>query len=511
MSPRYDAVVIGAGLGGLAAAAKLARAGLAVRLFERHVQPGGYATSFVRGRFEFDVSLHALSGVGRPGERGSLWPLLEDLGVQDRVELLPIHSVYRAVAPGLDLRVPVGVEAALEAFADAFPHERAGLRRVVETMLRIRAQAMAAVAGGSKPSTAEALLRYPALAHAASVPASALLDAELSDPLARLAVSQLWGYFGLPPTKAGLLYFASGTASYLRFGGAYPRGKSQALSNALGASIRAAGGEITLGEGVRRILTQSGRVCGVLSDGGEHCTTRAVVSNASPQQTSLHLLGRDRLPSRWLRRLAAGSTSLSSVCVYLGLAASAETLGLQDHEVFLSDSADMDAHYRSYHGLADPQALLLSCYNTTDPDCSPPGTCIVSLVALSDGDAWLRVPAARYVDLKQRFARALLDRAERMYPGLSDHVEVLEVSTPLTNLRYTGNPGGSIYGWANTPEQNPAWRLGQRAPLRGLWFAGAWTQPGGGYEPCIGSGRTAALGVLSELGVASVDPGRRAR
>ncbi|MFW5739367.1 MAG: FAD-dependent oxidoreductase, partial [Myxococcota bacterium] len=59
-----DVIVVGAGLGGLAAAATLARAGRGVRLFERHVQPGGYATTFVRGRFEFEVSLHALSGIG---------------------------------------------------------------------------------------------------------------------------------------------------------------------------------------------------------------------------------------------------------------------------------------------------------------------------------------------------------------------------------------------------------------------------------------------------------------
>jgi len=503
LSSRYDAVVVGAGLGGLAAAAKLARAGLRVRVFERHVQPGGYATSFVRGRFEFDVSLHALSGVGRPGERGTLWPLLEDLGVIERVELLPIESVYRAVAPGIDVRVPVGVEPALDALCAAFPHERTGLREVVATMLRIREQAMAATAGGGKPSTAEALLRYPTLAHAASVPAGALLDRYLSDAGARLAVSQLWGYFGLPPRRAGALYFASGTASYLRFGGAYPRGTSQALSNALAQSVRDAGGEITLGDGVRRILVAKGRVCGVLSDGGEHCHARVVVSNASPQRTCLELLGRERFSERWLRRLAGARSSLSSVCVYLGLAAAPDALGLEDHEVFLSESADMEAHYQSYFGLNEPQAILLSCYNATDPEYSPPGTSVVSLVALADGAPWMRLSPSDYLRHKDRLAGCMLERAERAYPGLRDHIEELVVSTPLTNLRYTGNPGGSIYGWANTPAQNPAWRMGHRAPLRGLWFAGAWSQPGGGYEPCIGSGRAAALEVLRELGASS--------
>ena len=72
-------------------------------------------------------------------------------------------------------------------------------------------------------------------------------------------------------------------------------------------------------------------------------------------------------------------------------------------------------------------------------------------------------------------------------------------------MRYTGNVAGAIYGFAVTPAQNPAFRLGPKAPIDGLWFAGAWTQPGGGYEPVVSSGYGAAQSVLAQLGIRAAD------
>ena len=74
-------------------------------------------------------------------------------------------------------------------------------------------------------------------------------------------------------------------------------------------------------------------------------------------------------------------------------------------------------------------------------------------------------------------------------------------STPITMMRYTGNVAGAIYGFANTPAQNPAFRLERKTPIEGLWLAGAWTQPGGGYEPAMSSGYDTAMAVLDGLGI----------
>ncbi len=494
----YDAVIIGAGLGGLAAATKLARAGLSVKLFERHVQPGGYATTFMREGFEFEVSLHELSGIGRPGARGPLWRALTDLGVAERVDFLEVAPLYRSLAPGIDLRVPPGFEAALSAFSEAFPHERRGLANVFKFFKGVQEDAIAATGSGSMPGAAETLRKYPRLIHAATVPLSALLDAELDDPGAKLGIAQIWGYFGLPPERLSLLYFAVGAASYFRYGASYPKGKSQALSNAFEASFREAGGELALGRGVHRIEVAWGRVTGVVTEDDERVAAPIVLSNASPHHTLTELIPAHAVPAAVLKRNLSLQPSLGSFCVHLGLSRSAEELGMRDHEVFVQSSHSITAHYESYRRVAPPEAFLIGCYNVTDKEFSRSGTTVTALVSLACGQAWAKLPPADYPAAKNRLADAMLERVERIYPGLRDAIRVAVVTTPLTNIRYTGNPHGSVYGYANTPAQNPAWRPGYRGPLKGLWFAGAWTRPGGGFEPCIESGWLAARQIIAD-------------
>ncbi len=92
---RYDVVVIGAGNGGLTSAAILAQKGVKVLLLERHNIPGGCATSFCRGRFEFEVALHQLSGMGTPERPGPLRGLLGDIGVLDDLEFVEMPDADR--------------------------------------------------------------------------------------------------------------------------------------------------------------------------------------------------------------------------------------------------------------------------------------------------------------------------------------------------------------------------------------------------------------------------------
>lgn len=505
MTQRYDVIVIGGGLGGLTAAARLARAGLSVRLLERHVQPGGYATTFYRHPYEFEVSLHELSGIGTPDRRGPLYEDLEGLGVAQRLNFLPIEHLYRTVAPehGLDLRLPASRHGALEALVDHFPHQRRGFERLFERIFEIQRQIRDIGGSGGSPSVFRALTRFPALSHAAAVPLSALLYRELSDPLARLALGQMCSYFGLPPSRLSAVLFAGGLSSYLTHGASYIEGKSQALSNALAAVIEEAGSEVSLGHGVRRILTEGARVTGVITDHDQHLTAPIIVANANPVTVALDLIGGDNLPPDFLRRLDVTEPSISAVCVHLGLSRDRGELGLEDHEVFINGTVDLEQQFAAAARAEPPDSLLLTAYSVADPEFSPPGTSVAVLVALADGRAWRDVAPADYPALKQRYAERLVQQAGQLYPRLPDSVEVLVVSTPLTNMRYTGNVAGAMYGFANTPAENPAFRLERQGPLEGLWFAGAWTQPGGGFEPTITSGLGAADEILALRGLSA--------
>jgi prolycopene isomerase len=96
----------------------------------------------------------------------------------------------------------------------------------------------------------------------------------------------------------------------------------------------------------------------------------------------------------------------------------------------------------------------------------------------------------KYLRIKETAADLLIDRAEVLIPGLRDAIVVKEIGTPLTNVRYGLNPGGSIYGREQTVE-NMLNRRSPKSPIPNLLFAGAWVG-GGGMSSALGSGRTAA-------------------
>jgi prolycopene isomerase len=509
-------VVIGAGLGGLSAAAMLARNGLGVLLLERHNVPGGYATSFVRGRaaggqpFEFEVALHELSGVGPPEHRGAVYRYLEYLGLADRIEFLHVNNLYRAVfldpsspsGHNLDITLPVGREAFEARLIETFPHAARGIRRFMGRVFDFgRDFSRIARKGGRVNGYRLATLpfRHPHFFRYLPATWGPVLNRDVKDPAARAVLSQYWGYVGLPPSKISFMYMASTLAAYVRRGAAFPRGRSQALSNALLARFEELGGEVRLNCGVQRITTSDGRVSGVITEAGDEIRARWIVSNADPITTCRDLIGADRVPAGFFTDLQSSDVAASTINVYLGVARTAAELGLAEHEIFVNSDYDFDRHYEGMKRIAPPEAIAVTCYNAVYPDISPPGTSIVVLTALAYGEPWYEVPPAEYVATKNRIAGAMIDMAEGVAPGLRRYAEVVEVSTPVTNMRYAGTMGGSIYGFNQPPRDNMVWRMGHRGPLERLYFVGAWTRPGGGFEPSLMSGQMAGSAIVRRI------------
>ena len=496
MQADFDAVVIGAGMGGLAAAARLARQEHRVLLLERHTVPGGYGSSFVRGRFEFEVALHQISPPTAGGRPRPFYRVLEGLGMLDRLEFHPLPLFYRSCFPDLDLRVPAGVEGFLDALCGAFPHEADGIRAFVALMLRVGRELELAgeavqPADGSGPSLARAALlpvRARALLRYAGVSVDQVMDRYVQDPAARAVITQTWGYYGNPPSTLSFLYFAAGTGIFVETGPAYVRGRSQGLSSGLVAVIEEAGGQVRTGCGVRHILQQAGRISGVITDHDEHIRAPVVVSNASPLTTCRELMEPDMVPTSFWRRLRSVTVGPSSLNVYLGLDRPAAELGLVDNDQWINDGYDPDRVFRGMHSLDDPSLFMVTCHSHELPELAPPGCAAVTLTTLYYAEPWLRLEPERYVDTKQRIAASMLERMEARFPGLRGSIEEIEVSTPITNLRYTGHPGGAIYGFDQPPTEAIIWRIPNQGPIPGLFFAGAWTLPGGGFEPTLCSG-----------------------
>lgn len=482
----YDAIVVGAGFGGLAAAALLARAGRRVLVVERHDRVGGYGHAFRRGRYRFDSAVHLIGGCAPAGAEGGLVArLLAALGLAERAPLVAVDPVYALALPGVALRAPAGLDAFVEAHAARFPGCADGVRAFVDVCARIRAEVELAAEGAAAGAGAAALERLPTLRRLRRATLADVLEAHVGDPAARAALAALWPFVGLPPSRASFLYFATMLLSYVADGARACRGTFQALADLLATAVEAAGGEVLLRAEVRRIALEGGRVRGVVLEHGQRIEAPVVVSNADLRQTALELVGREAWDARWLARLERLEPSISAFVVYGATSLDLRGAGLA-HETFWFGGLDHEAAYGA--ALAgDPTWLTLTVPTLADPSLAPPGESLFLLTTLAG-----YAPPARWRADKERVHARLLELAEGVVPGLRDAVRFSEAGTPRTLERYTRNGDGALYGFALTPDQVGPGRPAPATPLPGLLLAGHWTQPGGGVYGVLASGVEAA-------------------
>jgi prolycopene isomerase len=488
---RYDAVVVGAGMGGLTAAAILARAGRRVLLVERHDRVGGYAHAFRRGRYLFDSAVHLVGGC-EPGafEGGSLvHRVLEALGVRELCHFTRIDPFYTAVYPGLTLRAPCDLEEFAAAHAEEFPGEEKGLRQLLQECLNIRQEVGRAGELANAFEVIPARSRFPTLLRYRRATLAHVLDVHLDSPELKALLASPWPYLGLPPSRVSFLYFATMLMSYVADGAYYCRGSFQELANALASALERRGGELLLRSPVRRISVEGARVRGVVLENGQRIAAPLVLSNADAAQTVEELVGREAFPADYLAALRRLRPSISAFVVYL--AAELEFCpGTASHETFLYPGFDHDASFAA-GGRGEGGWLSVTIPTLADPGLAPAGKHLLVLTTLAPHDA-----VASWHDAKEEATRELLERAGRHFPGLPARACFVEGATPRTLERYTRNTGGACYGFELTPRQVGPGRLASRTPVAGLHLVGHWTQPGGGITGVVTSGVLTARAVL---------------
>jgi len=494
----YDVVVIGAGNGGLTASATLAQKGLNVLLLERHNIPGGCATSFCRGRFEFEVALHQLSGVGTPESPGPLRMMFSQLGVLEDLELVEIKDLYHVIGPG-DFRIDLKPdrEQVIAAFQEKFPNEKDGIERFFNLSYQYAFQMLSAFYFKDPDPSRE---KFPFLYQYSFKTAQEVLDDFFRDPLLKCALSLYWGFLGLPPSRLSFAYLALLFFTYIELKPFHIKGGSQTLSNVLIQRFLSQGGTVRFSCGAEKILVNQGRVEGVITESGDQIKTGYVISNISPVATYTNLIDPIYVPENVFQEMRGRSLSPSAFTLFIGFDREAHELGLTGSMTFFpnhTDITDKNLVEMQRLGMENP-FMAMSCYDLADPGFSPPGTCQASVVTLKYGEPWMRVPPAQYHQEKFRCAEAMLQRLEAAFPGVRGHIEEIEVATPLTHMRYLGHPNGAIYGFEQYTKDSMFFQPGRTSPIGGLSFASGWIGDCG-FQPTLQAGVSAARAIIREL------------
>ncbi|AHH99624.1 phytoene desaturase family protein [Kutzneria albida] len=488
----YDAVVVGSGLGGLTAAAFLARAGLQVLVVEQGDGPGGYAHAFTREGRYFDPAIHVVPGAN---EGGTIDTVLRHLDVRDRCQFVESDLLYRAVVGTHRLDAPFGAEAFIESHVRAFPHQATGIREFFRLCERFLAEAHQVPLKLSLRELGEAVERFPVLFAHRSATLAQVVNRYITDPACAAVCTASWPYMGLPPSLLSFELFAR--FLFTQMHGLYHCvGGFQRLVDAFTAAITRDGGKLVYGKAVQRVLLEQERVAGVVLDGGEVVRAPVVVSNADARQTFRHMVGLEHLPTRFVRRLNSLQPSLSMFVLYL---ATTNDLTGGTHETFVFDSTDHDSTFRAFERGQAP-ATVVAAPTLLDPSLAPQGEHLITSTALAPFE-----PGTPWPQLRPVLTERYLDLVERVYPGTREGLTFVSSSTPLTLRRYTGNDRGAAYGWENTPKQAGSKRLSYQTPIPGLYLAGHWAQAASALRVIV-SGGHAAQQVLRDAGRTECGP-----
>ncbi|MEM1418262.1 MAG: NAD(P)/FAD-dependent oxidoreductase [Myxococcota bacterium] len=496
-------MVIGAGLAGLTAGAKLASEGKRVVVLEAHARPGGCATTYRRKGYEVEVSLHVVDGFDEHDCKG---PIFDDLGVSDDLEFVPAPGeVYRYLSGDDVFDMPVGLEEAIDALSARHPDERRELTRVLGTMAKVRHEL------SSFPLSPKAVARrgpffpflYPNLMFALRGSLGEFLDKRFASEELKLLLTANLSLFHDDPYSISARYFSVAQAAFIESGTYYLKGGSQRLSNRLRKVIEDAGGEVRCNHRVTRIHTEGKRVSSVeyVHKGRTgRAMGKQVLANAAVPQVRDQLLapGADPGLEKRTKDMELGS---SVVALYVGFKKPLRELGHRTYTTMQYDPsvrtlADIP---KNIHGPYAQRICGFTDYSQLDSGLAPPGKGLAALCVLDRMEAWDGLSDTEYAEKKAEVTEAFLDRIEAMVPGSKQHVEWTELGTPRTVRHYTLNTDGSISGFAQGTSQTLMRRFARvRSSLKNLHFAGAWQFPGGGYTCAILGGYLQAVHLIEQ-------------
>jgi len=474
----YDAIIIGAGLGGLTAGAKLAKEGKKILLIEQHDVPGGCATTFIRHSYTMEVGLHEMDGLHSSDIKTKIF---NDLGIFDRVKFLRVPEFYRFFNTRYDIVIPHDPGEASDILKKTFPGDAAGIDKYFEHVLNAR-KIMVASKGLKDRSVGE------------------FLDEIIDDEDLKLILLGNLGYFHDDPYTLSYYYYINAQGSYYRGGANFVKGGSQKLSDAFADVIISHGGDIRLKHEVTEIIYEDDRPVGVRyrsTHGNDDIysdrASRIIVSSSLPALAD-KLLPDDKGKElkKSISELEPGASLLT---VYFGFKKALRDIGNKNYSTFIFDESvkKQSGILPNNHSDFDSRSFTFVDYSQLDSGLAPEGKSVGAACCIDYASDWETLSREDYRARKAGVADKISTRLDKLIPGFRDAVDHVEVATALTVRKYTLNKNGAVYGFAQKPGKSNAY-LSVLPP--NMHIASAWGKFGGGFSGAIYSGYMTAMDIL---------------
>lgn len=477
----FDAIVIGGGLAGLTSATLLSKAGLKVLLLEKNRRVGGYAVSYTVKGHRFDVAIQAVGGCE---EGGIVRSVLKELNCEHRISFLPceparVYYFRNSSTPWIQAGSWQRVAESLRSLFPDYSNEIEECHRVWSGILKELSD-ISSVENGMRAFTFSR--SYPFLyRYGGYTVRDFLQELEIPDGLQSL-LSARAGYCMLEPQRLSLIGFACTEMTYSQGAWLVEGGVGQ-LGKTLANVFTEMGGLIQYRSPVTTISTDNGRIKGVRTLQGREFLSRLVIV-ASAVRPALHewLDRPELLPDRYLRRLGGMEPTGSYYIAFYGVATDAVQGLFPNMEVRCGAKSLLNNWF--------PDTFYMLIPSLVDKNAAPEGSHCLCLS--------LPCPPGLRMSRKERLIckNFIQHMAEDRFPQIRGKLKFFFDLCPQNLAAISGNPQGSAYGWAQTPEQAGVKRLNIKTPIPGLFLTGHWTMPGGGIAGVITSGRLCANAAL---------------
>ncbi len=503
---RVDVVVIGAGMGGLTAAALLSKAGLSVCVLEMDARPGGYLAGFRRKKFIFDTAIHWLNLCGPEGLVRRIFDFIGP-GAPPTADL---RRIRRYLGDSFNYLLTDKPDEFRDQVIADHPEQEAGVRKFFNASRAI-GDAYAEMAQGSMRAMETMSLLGKARYGMRMGKVGLTFGRYVGDD----TEAGIDKHFGAPIIKQIFCSEAQLLSCLTPVGWAYhgdyqmpPPGGSLEFPRFLGRACESFGGRIVYRARAERIAVEGGKVAGVevvvgVRDPQRHTIAcDYVLASCDVETLYTRMLPEGAIGSRLIEKMRSADIYDSAVMVSIGLDAPAEELGFGEELVMLT----RDDVSRTDHTSTDPRTSGISVLAPSfrDPSLAPPGKGTLTFFTTANinyGDKWKTGPdyarGPEYQEFKRAYADVLIDRvAARLSPNLREHIELMDIATPITHRRYTGNKEGSIMAGRPTRANMRNKVAHYLTPVENLLLCGHWAEYGGGVPIAVRAGSNSAMLVL---------------
>ncbi len=485
VAEHYNAVLIGSGMGCLAAGACLAKEGKKVLLLERHYTAGGYTHVFKRRGYEWDVGIHYIGEVNR--EQGVLRKMFDYVS-DNNLKWADMGDVYDRIAIGDKIYDFLkGVNNFKDKMKEYFPEDAKAIDQYVDLVFEVSKASRKYYAEKAIPSYMQTLLgksmRKNYLKYASRTTLSVLSELTDNQELIKVLTGQ-YGDYGLPPSQSSFAMHISIAKHYFQ-GGSFPIGGASQIVETVAPVIAASGGTILTNAEVAEVVLENGKATGVKMKDGKVFSGDLVISGAGIANTYQKFLPKEAVKKYQLNaQLQKVQPSIGHVCLYIGLNGSPEELQLPKANYWVyPDDLDHDACVARYE--KDIEApfpvVYISFPAAKDPTWNERylGKSTIDIITAMPYDLFKEWTGTRwkkrgeeYEAFKEKLAQRLLEELYKKEPQVKGKIDYYELSSPITTQHFMNYDQGELYGIDHTPERYKQRFLKPKTPIKNLYLTG---------------------------------------